>query len=141
LPEAATTTVGTIHVTLVTPFGTQQEYDIRHLRAPGVEGEFGVLPGHIPFLTPLRIGALHLDSDDGRRTWAVSGGYFEIIDDRAVILAETAEPAPSIDLERAEAARRRALERLQLAAEGVDNERARASLARAVNRLGVGRGS
>ncbi|MDP8229080.1 MAG: F0F1 ATP synthase subunit epsilon [Candidatus Electryoneaceae bacterium] len=131
----ADTTTNTFTVTIVTPFGTKEEYDVRHLRAPGTQGDFGVLPGHIPFMTTLRVGAVTLDTVDGSFEWATSGGYAEVLDDRVTILAETAERADSIDLQRAEEAKKRALVRLSEKTPNVDAKRARTSLMRALNRL------
>jgi len=122
-------------VTLVTPSGTKEEYSVRHLKAPGTDGDFGVLAGHIPFMTVLRAGALSLDIDEGRKTWAISGGYAEVLGDRVAILAETAERADAIDLDRAQASRRRAMERLGNPSPETDIDRARAALARALNRI------
>lgn len=125
-------------VTIVTPYGTRAEYNVRHLRAPGAEGEFGVLAGHIPFLTALRAGALILDSEQGRKIWALSGGFAEVLGDRVTVLAETAERAETIDVARAEAARQRALGRLKPGAlVDVDISRAKAAMTRALNRLQV----
>ncbi len=125
-------------VTIVTPQGTRAEYNVRHLRAPGVDGDFGVLHGHAPFMTALRIGAIILDTDQGKHIWATSGGFAEVLGDRVTILAETAERADQIDTERAEASKRRALERLaQRGAEEMDLNRANAALARAINRMHV----
>jgi len=124
-------------VTIVTPSGTHEEYNVRHLRAPGSEGDFGVLPGHIPFMTTLRIGTIRLDTDREQYTWATSGGYAEVLGDRVILLAETAELADRIDTERAEAARQRALGRLAERTPDVDIERARIALYRALNRLKV----
>lgn len=127
----------TIHVTIVTPSGTQEEYDVRHIRLPGSEGEFGVLPGHIPFLTTLKIGPVYMDTAKERIVWAVSGGFVEVLGDAVMILAETAERADQIDRERAEAARQRASGRLRDSRTEIDVNRAQAALARAVNRLNV----
>ncbi len=125
-------------VTVVTPFGTQEEFNVTHLRAPGSEGDFGVLPGHLPFMTMLRIGRLTLDTTDGLVNWATSGGYAEVLGDKVTILAETAERSDRIDPERAKESQRRALERLSEKAGDVDIERARIALARALNRIAVG---
>ncbi len=130
-------------VTIVTPTGTRAEYNVRHLRAPGIEGDFGVLPGHIPFMTGLKIGALILDLEKEQKLWAISGGFAEVLSDHVTILAETAEPAESIDADRAEASRQRALNRLQErgALENFDVDRARIALAKALNRLSIASGT
>jgi F-type H+-transporting ATPase subunit epsilon len=125
-------------VTIVTPQGKFAEYNVRHLRAPGTEGDFGVLRGHIPFMTALRIGTIVLESAEGRLIWATSGGFAEVLREKVTILAETAERADNIDVERAESARKRAMERLaQQASGGIDVERASVALARAINRLKI----
>ena len=132
--------VGNLKVTIVTPAGTKEEYDVRHVRAPGSEGDFGVLPGHLPLMTGLRIGAIRLDTKDGQIVWATAGGYVEVLDNVITILAENAERADKIDVGRAEAARERALGRLKGKKEGLDIERSRLALARALNRLKVASG-
>ena len=126
-----------IKVTIVTPFGISEEYNVRHLFAPGTEGYFGVLPGHLPFLTTLRVGEIRFDTDQGAKLWATSGGFAEVLSDHVTILAQTAEPAGQIDLDRAEAAKKRALARLSEGKPDVDTERARIALARAINRINL----
>ncbi len=130
-------TGSTFTVTIVTPSGKQEEYNVRHLRAPGSEGDFGVLIGHLPFMTGLRVGAIRLDTDKGQIVWATAGGYVEVLSDRVTILAENAERSDKIDLERAKAARERALGRLSERRSDLDVERARLALARAFNRMKI----
>lgn len=135
-------TGGMLAVTIVTPAGSRVDVQARHLRAPGFEGDFGVLPGHIPFLTPLRIGAIMLDLDKGRETWATSGGFVEVLPGKVTILAETAERSDQIDVARAESSRKRAQERIARRDAGdFDLQRANASLARAINRIRVANAS
>lgn len=140
MSEATQELGGVFPVTIVTPSGTRVEYNVRHLRAPGVEGDFGVLRGHIPFMTALRPGALVLDGDQGRQVWAVSGGYAEVLSDQVTILAEAAERFDQIDVERARAAAERARKRLQSPGPDIDLNRARAALNRALNRIKVAAG-
>lgn len=130
-------TSGNISVTIVTPSGTQVEFDVQHLRAPGSEGEFGVLHGHLPFMTALKIGKLRLDTEEGQQIWATSGGYIEVLGNQVIILAETAEKSDQIDLERAEAAKERALGRLSDKSSDLDIKRATLALARAFNRIKI----
>jgi F-type H+-transporting ATPase subunit epsilon len=94
-------------------------------------------------MTALKVGALTLDLDKGQKFWAISGGFAEVLADNVTILAETAEPAESIDLERSEAARKRALQRLAARDEikNFDISRTNASLARAINRIKIASGS
>lgn len=127
----------TLLVTVVTPYGVNEEYNVRHLRAPGGSGDFGVLPGHIPFMTTLRPGAIEMSIDGNPLLWATSGGYAEVNGDRVTILAETAERSDRIDVERAEASRRRAEERLSSPQPDMDELRTRLSLIRAINRIRI----
>ncbi len=124
-------------LTIVTPHGVKEEFNIKHLKAPGIEGYFGVLHGHLPFITPLQIGEIELDTDEGKKFWATSGGYSEVLGEQVIILAETAEPAEKIDVERAKAARERALQRLEHPEKDYDFERAQLALERALNRLKI----
>ena len=107
--------------------------------APGLEGEFGVLPGHIPFLSALSIGGLYYKTGGKTRYLFVSGGFAEVSDNKVTILAESAEEAENIDAARAEHARKRAQDRLAAAASAkdasIDHARASAALSRATCRL------
>jgi len=105
--------------------------------APGSEGYLGVWGGHAPLITALTVGRVYLTLADGSRAvLAVSGGFMEVLPEKTVILAESAETPEEVDRARAEAALRRAQERLEEGAfPDVDSDRARKALARALNRL------
>ncbi len=122
---------------VVTPERVVYSGQVTSLQAPGSEGGFGVLAGHIPLLTGLQIGRLRFVEEDGNEVkMAISGGFVEVRREQVSVLAETAERIEEIDVERAEAARRRAEEELARAREErVDRARAQAALARAINRL------
>ena len=105
--------------------------------APGMDGQLGILPHHTPLMTMLKPGELLLRKDGGETIIAVSGGFLEVRPDRVVVLADTAERADEIDVERAEAARRRAQERLAARPADLDVVRAEAALARSMARLAV----
>ena len=122
---------------IVTLDGKFFSESVQHLRAPGREGSFGVLNGHTPFLTSLRIGVVEVTQEGQIRRLAVSGGYMEVMPFCTTILAETAEFAEDIDVLRANAAKQRAEERLKAHAADVDEARARAALARSLNRLRI----
>ena len=115
--------------------------------APGVEGYFGVLPGHAAMLTTLAPGEVTYRSGQTEHHLAVAGGFAEVGAERVIILADHAERPEEIDRERAERARQRAEMRLQGrspdgASEEIDFARALTALARALTRLLVaGRGS
>jgi F-type H+-transporting ATPase subunit epsilon len=81
--------------------------------APGVEGELGILPHHVPLLTALTNGELRVKVGEGEEAFAISGGFMEVQPDHVSVLARTAEHADEIDLARAEAARSRAEELLE----------------------------
>jgi F-type H+-transporting ATPase subunit epsilon len=125
---------------IVTPEKTVYSGQIVSLQAPGSEGSFGIMAGHMPLLTSLQIGALRFAEEGGNEAWmAVSGGFAEVGQERVTILAETAERADEIDVVRAESSRQRAEERLATREqEDVDVERAQMAISRALNRLKVG---
>jgi len=127
-----------LSVEIVTPTSLQEEQQVDYLRAPGADGLFGVMPGHIPALIALDIGEFAVEQRGERRYFATSGGYAEIHNEKVVLLVETAEESGKIDTERAEASRERALERLKDKENSdLDIERAKSSLRRANNRLTV----
>ncbi|MCY3767157.1 MAG: F0F1 ATP synthase subunit epsilon [Gemmatimonadetes bacterium] len=130
----------TFQLEIVTPEKTVYSGEVNSLRAPGTEGGFGVLAGHHPMLSSLRIGELVFSAgDEGPKSVAIGGGFAEVQRDRVTVLAETAEFAQDIDVNRAEAARDRARELLARRREQqIDEARATLALARAVNRLRIG---
>jgi len=115
--------------------------DVDMVIAPGVEGQLGILPRHAPLLTALTYGELRVKkAGQEDESLSIGGGFMEVLPERVVVLADAAERAEEIDLERAEAARRRAEERLkQRQAEDVDFVHAEAALRRSLARLKVAR--
>jgi len=112
------------------------EGEVQGIIAPGVAGYLGVLARHAPMVTELGPGVLTIVEADGDRTYyALSGGFLEVRRDQAAVLADTAEPAREVDVERARAAERRARERLRSGARDIDTARAEAALQRALARL------
>ena len=99
---------------IVTPYKKVVDMEVDEVTATGKVGEFGVLPGHAPFLTSLKIGELVYKNDGITEHMALNWGYFEIRDDKIIVLVETAEAAEEIDVERAKAALGRAEEKLKL---------------------------
>ncbi|HEX3605101.1 MAG TPA: F0F1 ATP synthase subunit epsilon [Candidatus Dormibacteraeota bacterium] len=126
-----------LHVELVTAEGRLLSREADFVVAPGIEGELGVLPKHIPLLTVLRAGEVTVRNDGQDEYLFVAGGFLEVLPDKVVILADAAERAEEIDEARAEEARRRAQQLLEEKAEGVDTAAVAASLERAVMRLRV----
>ena len=114
--------------------------DVDAIIAPGVEGQLGILPHHAPLMTTLQAGELLVRRGGEEDTLAISGGFLEVRPDRVIVLADTAERAEEIDMERAEAAKQRAEQRLKErgVTPGLDESRSSASLQRAIARLTVG---
>jgi len=105
---------------------------------PGVEGQFGVLPGHIPFLSALEIGEMYYRKGAQTEYLAVSGGFAEVTGEKVTIVAESAEKGREIDLERAKRAQERAEKRLAAAkTENIDWARAEAAMRRSLVRTKV----
>jgi F-type H+-transporting ATPase subunit epsilon len=108
--------------------------------APGAEGSLGILPNHAPLVSLLQGGELRIKSGGGEESLAVHGGFLEVINNKVVVLVDTAERISEIDIERAEAARARAEETLRNAKDRQDIAEAEAALRRAVIRLRLARG-
>ncbi|ACM18815.1 ATP synthase F1, epsilon subunit [Geotalea daltonii FRC-32] len=102
-----------LKVELVTPYKKVLTEEVDEITATGALGEFGVLPGHAPFLTSLKIGELSYKKDGVISHLALNWGYFEVENDKVTVLVETAEKADEIDLERAKSALGRAEEALK----------------------------
>ena len=123
---------------LATPTRLVVSEEVDEVVAPGIEGYFGVWPGHAAFLTTLGAGELSSRRGQQVRYLAVAGGFAEVRNDKVVILADAAEQPEEIDRERAERARQRAEQRLSgRSQDAVDFARAAAALARALARLQV----
>ncbi|MFC3886426.1 F0F1 ATP synthase subunit epsilon [Bacillus songklensis] len=127
----------TIHVSVVTPDGPVYEADVEMVSTRAQSGELGILPGHIPLVAPLEIGAVRLKKGGSTELVAVSGGFLEVRPDKVTILAQAAEQAEEIDVHRAEEAKRRAEQRLQGRQDDIDFKRAELALKRAINRIEV----
>jgi len=123
---------------IVTPYKKVVDMEVDEVTATGKLGEFGVLPGHAPFLTSLNIGELVYKNNGAVEHMALNWGYFEIRDDKIIVLVETAERSDEIDLERAKAALGRAEEALKkLTAEDKQFKIYEAALERAMIRMQV----
>jgi F-type H+-transporting ATPase subunit epsilon len=109
---------------------------VDEVQIPGVEGYFGVLPGHTPLLAALAVGELWYRKGQQKTYLSIAYGFAEVLPDRVSILAQLAERAEEIDVERAESARARAAERLEQKSD-VDYERARIALSKSLTRLQV----
>ena len=126
-----------LHLEIRTPEQLIYEGDVTSVKAPGAVGSFEILAGHLPFLTVLEVGEIRIRESDTPQSIATSGGVFEVLRTGVTVLADTAEWAYEIDVERAEEARQRAQELLASRNPNINRGRAEAALARAVNRLRV----
>lgn len=131
--------MSTFLLEIVTPERKVYAEEANMIVAKGVEGELGILPNHIPLVTPLKIAAVIVKKQGSKdQAIAVNGGFMEVRKDKVVILAESAELPEQIDVDRAKAAKERAEKRLaDIKQANVDFKRAELALQRAVNRLDV----
>src|SRR6187549_1283427 len=127
------------HLTLeiVTPDRSVVAEKVDEVEIPGAEGYFGVLPGHTPLLATLQVGELWYRQGAEKHYLSIAFGFVEVQPDRVTILAQTAEAAAEIDRARAEAAKKRAEERLSRPTVDMDFERARIAMLKALIRLQV----
>ena len=134
LPEA-------IELVIVTPEKQLLRDKAVAVQLPGENGELGVLPGHAPLITELGIGELSYKDAGGKESEhiALFQGFAEVLGDRVTVLAETAERAEEIDVQRAEAAKARAEKRLASSDTNIDWDRATVALRRALIRIQVAR--
>src|SRR5271157_1211623 len=125
-----------IRLDIVTPDRLVAHDAVTAVTIPGKNGYLGILPGHAPLLTELAAGELEYTSSGVQHAVAVNWGFAEVLGDRVIVLAQSAERAEEIDVTRAEKAKTRAEERLKRFNDPeVDMERARESLRRAMARL------
>ena len=126
-----------ILIEIVTPDRALIREEVDEIQLPGSEGYLGVLPGHTPLLTTLKVGELWYRVGAEKHFLAIAGGFVEILPDRVTVLADLAERAQDIDITRAEAAKRRAEERLAKPSSNLDFERARIAMMKSLIRLQV----
>ena len=124
-----------LQLEIVSPERLLLSEQVDYVSAPGVDGEFGVLPGHIPLLSALAIGTLYYRKGKETTYVFVSGGFAEVSNNTVTILTEAAELVSNIDAARAEEAKRRAEERLIAKKEGLNMDRANLALKKAINRI------
>lgn len=121
---------------ILTPEGSLFDGDVTGVQLPGVLGSFEVKTLHASIISTLEIGRILVRKADGENLhFAVSGGFVEVHENKLNLLAEAAEKVDEIDVERAEAAKKRAEERLATDDKSIEKERARKALERAENRV------
>ncbi|WP_147819813.1 F0F1 ATP synthase subunit epsilon [Salidesulfovibrio onnuriiensis] len=125
----------TVKLEIVTPDRKVLSEDVEYVGAPGALGEFGILPNHVPFLSALGIGNLYYKLGGKTYYVFVAGGFAEVSNNKCTILAEVAEMAHEIDVDRAKKAVDRAEERARQTKEKLDFARNQAALRRAMSRM------
>lgn len=126
-----------MHVEVVTAERALYSGEADELIAPGSEGVLGILPHHASLLATLKAGEMRIKLGGAEESLFVSGGFIEVSDNQATVLADAAEHAEEIDQARAEAARRRAQEMLEQITSNTERAEMTAALERAVNRLHI----
>ena len=109
--------------------------EVDYVSLPGVEGDFGVLPGHTPFFTALRTGAMWYQQGAEKHSLLVSVGFVEVLPDKVSVIAQVAETAEDLDQARAEAGMKRAEEVMGAVPHEIDFERARLAMLRTLQQL------
>jgi F-type H+-transporting ATPase subunit epsilon len=128
-----------IHLEIVTPEKQLFSGSVDSVTVPSSTGYLGILPGHAPLLAELGIGDISYEIGDRTEYMSCSWGFVEVLPDRVIVLAQTAEAASDIDQNRAEQAKSRAERRLYSKDPNLDYARAQLALLRAISRLGVAR--
>ena len=126
-----------LRLDIVTPDKVVLNAEVDYVGACGVDGQFGLLPQHAPMLSALKVGDLYYRQGNETHWVFISGGFAQISDNKVTILAESAELASNIDVERAQEAKARAEQRLADAKADIDMARAELALQRAVARIRV----
>jgi F-type H+-transporting ATPase subunit epsilon len=127
-----------LQLEIVTPERLAYSDEVDAVVLPGSEGELGVLPHHAPLVTMLGVGELRIRKGSTEESFAIVGGFLQVRPDKVVVMAETADMASEIDLEKAQEARREAERMLESGyVEGADLSAARAALQQALLRIRV----
>ncbi|MCU6792988.1 MULTISPECIES: F0F1 ATP synthase subunit epsilon [Paenibacillus] len=129
--------MSTFLLEIVTPERKVYTDQVDMISVKGAEGELGILPNHIPLVTPLKVAPVIVKQGGKQHYIAVNGGFMEVRKDKVVILAESAELPEQIDVDRAKEAKTRAEQRMSSKQDQVDFKRAELALQRAVNRINV----
>ena len=130
----------TLQLEIVTPERLVEKDTVSEVQIPGKDGYLGILPGHAPLITELGVGEIKYRGDGMEYRLAVAWGFAEVLSNKVTILAETAERASEIDVNRAREAKRRAEASLQTADEESETDKALNELARAETRIAVAEG-
>jgi F-type H+-transporting ATPase subunit epsilon len=124
-----------LNLKIITPNKVLVDEQVNAVFSKNVDGEFGILPGHISYMTALGIGVSEFRKDTGSEYVSVIGGMLQVTDNNVIILTDKAELGQEIDIARANAAKERAEARLREVKPETDIDRAQIALARAVARI------
>ncbi len=127
--------MASLHLKIIKPEKIFLDDEFDQLIIPGIEGDFGVLPGHTPFITKIRPGLLSVFKGSQRTEYAIHEGFVTVENDEVTIVTEVIETPEQIDIKRAEEAKKRAEERLKSNKSDIDYRRAELALKRAFARL------
>ena len=127
----------TLHLQVITPDKKLVDEQTDQVQIPGKSGYLGILPGHAPLITELAIGEISYNVRGSMQVIAVSWGFAEVLPNRVTILADTAERAEDINVQRAEQAKAKAQEELRNPSQDMDYDAVNAALRRAEVRLDV----
>ena len=127
----------TLTVDIITPVKKYSFEGVSAFFAPGKIGKFEVLPQHAAMVSEIEVGIIKIKNNSGEQKIAVSSGYCEINANVIKVLAESAEKNEEIDIQRAEAAKKRAEDRLKLKESDINTTRAEFALKRAINRIKI----
>ena len=120
----------------ITTFTHSQKFtDVEGVNLPTPDGRRGILPNHMPIMTPLDIGVITIRQDGREKKYTITDGIFYFENNEATIMTSAFEDVENIDIERAMAAQQKALERLAAGGKDSDIERAHIALAKAINRI------
>lgn len=122
---------------IVTPDKKFFEDDVEMIIVRGTEGDIGILKNHVPLVTVLGIGKIKVQIDGEMREASIASGYIEVEKEKTTIITDAAEWAQDIDVKRAEAAKKRAEERLKKENKDTDVARAEIALKKAINRIRI----
>jgi F-type H+-transporting ATPase subunit epsilon len=128
----------TLHLEIVTPERLAYSDEVDMVLVPGIDGELGILPHHTPLVSLLGVGELRIRKGAAEESFAIAGGFLQVRPDKVVVMAETADMASEIDLDKAQEARKEAEQALAAGPhEGADLALARAELQQALLRVKV----
>lgn len=124
-----------LNLKIITPQKVLVEDKVDNVYSKSVEGEFGILPDHISYMTDLDIGITEYSIDNKKEYVSTMGGVIQVKNNNVTILSDTAELGEEIDVQRAKASKERAEARLRTGAPDIDSNRAQVALARAIARI------